>query len=113
MRRSVLIRKPSGSQPRSIDIDPDLVLFAKLKGPLADVNGSTKGISIGESKPERDESLFNIFLEDFLKLVNVHLVVEQILVVDIGNRPSMVNILDHESLFAANVTARTEVAHKL
>jgi hypothetical protein len=58
------------------------------------VCGCTKSVSPTASKPKWNKPLLYIALYNFYKLIEVQLVVQHILIVPIGNGPTMLNIFE-------------------
>jgi hypothetical protein len=70
------------------------VFIAEVDDLLVDVNGRAKSGAVACAKPEGDKPIANIFLDDGLKLLHVYLIIEFILVVDIGRCSSVIDVFD-------------------
>jgi hypothetical protein len=88
------------------------MLFAKIDYLFIDVNGSAKGCPIACAKPERDESIFDIFLNDGLKLLQIDFIIELLFVVDVGGCSSIKDIFNRECPLRANMTSLPKIPNK-
>lgn len=109
----VLWGDPGGAQKGSINVNPYSVFVAELHDLLVDVDGSAESGAVACAEPEGDEPIADVFLNDGLELLHVYLVIEPLLVVDVGCCSPVIHVLDGEGPFRTNVASLPVVPNKL
>ena len=79
---------------------------------LIDVYGTTKSVSIAESSPKRNKSLFDIFFNHLFKSINIKLIVKFLFIIDVGDSSLVVDHFYGKGSERTDVTALTIISYK-